>query len=189
MSVAIEFSSNISDRVENDLSPQIVELDTGECQLIGHNFPRIPAGDYEAAYSHYETAAVYSKKIKGDKTTLQGGKIYLHFNIDPFRNSDVLDPKEKIELFISYNAASVTVPFGKNGKFKMTRGKHFVKDFERLIGTVKRRFRISPNNYRGKLLKVHVRDVTHRSNKKDTYTEDCYYSVIDQLKEVLTGQL
>ena len=180
---------NISDRVDNDLSPQVVELDTGECQLTGHNFPRIPAGDYEAAYSHYETAAVFSKKIKGDKTTLQGGKIYLHFDIDPFRNSDVLNPKENIKLFISYNAASVTVPFGKNGKFRMTRGKNFVKDFERLIGSVKRRGRISPNTFKGMLLKVHVRDVTHGSNKKDKYSEENYYSVINQLKEILTGYL
>ena len=157
--------------------------------MIGHNFPRIPAGDYEAAYSHYETAAVFSKKIKGDKTTLQGGKIYLHFDIDPFRNSDVLNPKENIKLFISYNAASVTVPFGKNGKFRMTRGKNFVKDFERLIGSVKRRGRISPNTFKGMLLKVHVRDVTHGSNKKDKYSEENYYSVINQLKEILTGYL
>lgn len=178
---------SIDTQFENDLSPQIVELDTGECELTGHNFARIPSGDYEAAYSHYETAAVYSKKIKGDKTTLQGGKIYLHFNIDPFRNSDVLDPKENIKLFISYNAASVTAPFGKNGKFRMTRGKYFVKDFERLIGSVKRRGRISPNIYKGMLLRVHVRDVTHRSNKKEKYSEDCYYSVMDQLKEILIG--
>ena len=178
---------SIDTQFENDLSPQIVELDTGECQLIGHNFSRIPAGDYEASYSHYETAAVFSKKIKGDKTTLQGGKLYLHFNIDPFRNSGLLDPKENVKLFISYNAASVIVPFGKNGKFRMTRGKHFVKDFERLNGSVKQRGRISPNTFKGKLLKVHVRDVTHGSNKKDKYTEDCYYSVIDQLKEILTG--
>ncbi|GEM_PF-746079 len=187
MNAASELSTDINIHVDNEPSNQIVELDAGECQLIGHNFDRIPAGDYEAAYSHYETAAVFSKKIKGDKTTLQGGKIYLHFNIDPFRNSDVLDPKENIELFISYNAASVTAPFGKNGKFNMTRGKYFVKDFERLIGSVKRRGRISPNTYKGMLLRVHVRDVTHRSNKKEKYTEDCYYSVVDQLKEILIG--
>ena len=187
MSTIEKLSSNVGDLVENDSSTLVVELDTGECQLIGHNFVRIPEGDYEAAYSHYETSPVFSKMIKGDRENLQGGKIYLHFNIDPFRNSDVLDPKENIKLFIAYNAASVTSPFGKNGKFKMTRGKHFVKDFERLIGSVKRRGRISPNIYKGMLLKVHVRDVTHRSNKKDKYSEDCYYSVIDQLKEILTG--
>lgn len=182
-----ELSSNVSDRVENDSSILVVELDTGECELTGHSFARIPAGDYEATYSHFETAPVFSKRIKGDKETLQGGKIYLHFNIDPFRNSDALDPKENINLFISYNAASVTAPFGKNGKFRMTRGKYFVKDFERLIGSVKRRGRISPNIYKGMLLKVHVRDVTNRSNKKDKYSKDCYYSVIDQLKEIVTG--
>jgi len=172
MNATSDLSSGISIQIENEPAKQIVELDTGECQLIGHNFPRIPAGDYEAAYSHYETAAVFSKKIKGDKTTLQGGKIYLHFDIDPFRNSDVLNPKENIKLFISYNAASVTVPFGKNGKFRMTRGKHFVKDFERLNGSVKRRDRISPNTFKGMLLKVHVRDVTHGSNKIDFLYSD-----------------
>ena len=189
MNATSELSPGTNIQVENVPTQQIVELDTGECQLIGHNFPRIPVGDYEAAYSHYETAAVFSKKIKGDKTTLQGGKVYLHFNIDPFRSSAVLDPKENIKLFISYNASSVTVPFGKNGKFRMTRGKHFVNDFERLNGSVKRRDRISPNTYKGMLLMVHVRDVTHGSNKKDKYTENNYYSVIDQLKEILTGKL
>ena len=187
MSVTVDYSPDVIDRVENEPASQIVELDTGECQLIGHNFIRIPEGNYEAAYSYYETAPVFSKKIKGDKETLQGGKIYLHFNIDPFRNNDILDPKENIKLFISYNAASVIAPFGKNGKFRMTRGKYFVKDFERLIGSVKRRGRISPNIYKGMLLRVHVRDVTHRSNKKEKYTEDCYYSVVDQLKEILIG--
>lgn len=187
MNAASDLSPDISIQVESEPVKQVVELDTGECELTGHSFARIPAGDYEAMYSHFETAPVFSKRIKGDKETLQGGKIYLHFNIDPFRNSDVLDPKENIKLFISYNAASVVAPFGKNGKFRMTRGKYFVKDFERLIGSVKRRGRISPNIYKGMLLKVHVRDVTNRSNKKDKYSEDCYYSVIDQLKEILTG--
>ena len=69
----------------------------------------------------------------------------------------------------------------------MTRSKKFVKDVERLNGSDKRRGRISPNTFKGMLLIVHVRDVTHGSNKKDKYTEDCYYSVIDQLKAILTG--
>ena len=187
MNTATDIAPDVSDRVENEPASQIVELDTGECELTGHNFPRIPEGDYDAIYSHYETAPIFSKRIKGEKDTLQGGKIYLHFNIDPFRNSDALDPNENIKLFIAYNAASVIAPFGRNGKFRMTRGKDFVKAYERLYGSVKRRGRISPNTYKGMLLKVHVRDVTHRSNKMDKYSEDCYYSVIDKIKEILTG--
>ncbi|NIO84941.1 MAG: hypothetical protein GTN53_30890, partial [Candidatus Aminicenantes bacterium] len=42
---------------------QTVELDTGECLLTGHDVVRIPAGEYEASYSHYETAAVFAKKL------------------------------------------------------------------------------------------------------------------------------
>lgn len=163
----------------------ISELDSGECGLIGER-ERIPKGEYQAAYSHYETAAVFSCGIKGEKEIRRGGKVYLWFNIDPYKNSALIDARDNIKLFVSYNAASITRPFGKNGKFKMTRGKRFVQDYEKFFGSVKRRDRISPNKYKGKLLKVHVDDVT-RDSGQHKYPEDQFYSVIDELVSIETG--
>jgi len=170
---------------QNHTPSSIVDLDTGECLLVGDR-ERIPVGNYQAIYSHYETACVFSSGIKGEKKIRAGGKVYLWFDIDPYKNSKQIDATENIKLFMSYNAASIIQPFGKNGKFKMTRGKKFVQDFERLIGSVKRRDRISPNAYKGKLLNVHVNDVT-RSSTQGKYTEDQYYSVIDKLNKIDAG--
>lgn len=161
----------------------VTGINVGECILIGPERHLIPDGFYEAIFSHHETASVFTKKV-GD--VREGGKLYLWFDIDPLHNSNVLNPNEKIKLYISYNAASVGVPTGRNGKFKMTRGKKFVQDFERLIGTVKRRDRISPSNYRNKVFKVKVRTVTIDKNKRE-YTEGGCYSIIDELVEILVG--
>ena len=163
----------------------VVEIDTGECELIGAR-DRIPKGDYQAQFSHYETSSIFSSRIKGDKNNRTGGKLYLWFNIDPYKNSNKIDPRGNIKLYISYNAASISTPFGKNGKFRMTRGKKFVQDYERFFGSVKRRDRISPNNYKGKLLNVHVEDVIKDRQQKD-YTADQYYSVIDCLISIGVG--
>lgn len=163
----------------------VTELDAGECLLIGER-ERIPQGEYQAVYSHYETAAIFSSSIKGEKKIRTGGKVYLWFKIDPYKNSEQIDPRINIKLFISYNAASIIHPFGKNGKFRMTRGKRFVQDYEKLFGSVRRRDRISPNNYKGKLLKVHVDDVV-KDSKQYKYSEDQFYSVIDKLITIEAG--
>lgn len=174
-----------AEAIKDHTSSPIVELDAGECLLIGER-ERIPEGNYQATYSHYETAGIFSSGIKGDKKIRSGGKVYLWFNIDPFKNSKQIDARENIKLFLSYNAASIIHPFGKNGKFRMTRGKKFVQDFERLIGSVKRRDRISPNAYKNKVLNVHVSDVTRSSNQQK-YEEEQYYSVIDKLNNIEAG--
>lgn len=160
----------------------IEELDSGECELIGPERFLVPEGDYQAIYTHYETASVFQKKVNG---FTEGGKLYLWFRIDPYKISS-LDPRDNVYLFISYNASSVLIPTGMNGKFKMTRGKKFVQDFERLIGTVKRRDRISPNNFKNMLVNVHVHTVTKNQHQKD-HPEATHYSVIDQIKEIHAG--
>jgi hypothetical protein len=178
--------SNPSLSVKSPIQEQpITELDSGECQLLGAR-ERIPKGDYQAIYSHYETAGVFSSGIKGEKKIRTGGKVYLWFNIDPYKNSEKIDPRENIKLYASYNAASIIHPFGKNGKFRMTRGKRFVLDYEKLHGSVRRRDRISPNNYKGKLLKVHVNDVV-RDSKQHKYAADMFYSIIDELITIEAG--
>ena len=164
---------------------KITEIDAGECELIGPEKFLIPEGDYEAIYSHYETSPIFIKKNKHGS---EGGKVFLWFRIDPYKSSELIDPRQDTRLFISYNASSVQTPTGRNGKFRMTRGKKFVKDYERLVGSTKRRDRISPNNFKGKLIKVHVHTVL-QDRKQKAYAEDAHYSVIDELKEILTGDL
>lgn len=169
---------------EQPADRNVAELDTGECELVGPEKHLIPEGDYEAVFTHYETAPIFIKKVREQS---QGGKIYCWFRLDPYRTSK-LDPREDYRLFIAYNAASLLAPFGRNGRFRMTRGKKFVKDYERLIGVVRRRDRISPNNLKGKLLKVHVHTVK-RDHNQNEYGEASQYSVIDEIKEVLVGDV
>jgi len=151
----------------------VSEINTGECSLIGHERFLIPDGEYEAAYSHYETASVFTRKNKktGER---EGGKVYLIFDIDPLGNNHEIE--EGTALFIAYNTSRVHTPTGKGGKFDMTRGKKFVKDYEKLFRKIERRDRISPNAYKGKLVRVNVRRVKDQS-----------YSVIDEVKEILVG--
>jgi len=151
----------------------VLEINTGECSLIGHERFLIPDGEYEAAYSHYETASVFTKKNKktGER---EGGKVFLIFDIDPLGNNQEIEKGTK--LFIAYNTSRVHNPIGKGGKFDMTRGKKFVKDYEKLFGKIKRRDRISPNAYKGKLVRVDVRKVKDQS-----------YSLIEEVKEILVG--
>ena len=151
----------------------VSEINTGECSLIGHERFLIPDGEYEAAYSHYETASVFTKKNKktGER---EGGKVYLIFDIDPLGNNQKIE--EGTKLFIAYNTSRVHNPTGKSGKFDMTRGKKFVKDYEKLFGKIKKRDRISPNAYKGKLVRVNVRRVKDQS-----------YSLIEEVQEILVG--
>lgn len=151
----------------------VSEINTGECSLIGHERFLIPDGEYEAAYSHYETASVFTRKNKNTGER-EGGKIYLIFDLDPLGNNHEIEKGTK--LFIAYNASKVHYPTGKNGKFDMTRGKKFVKDYEKHFGKIKRRDRISPNAYKGKLVRVNVRRVKDHS-----------YSLIEDVKEILVG--
>jgi len=164
------------DKTSNEILTQtanVVEISTGECTLIGYERFLIPDGEYEAAYSHHETASVFTKKNKktGER---EGGKIYLIFDIDPFGNN--LEIEKGTKLFKAYNASKVYNPTGKNGKFDMTRGKNFVKDYEKIFGKIKRRYRISPNEYKGKLVSVSVRKVKDQS-----------YSVIDEIEGIIVG--
>ena len=97
--------------------------------------------------------------------------MYVYFDIDPLCNQ--LD--KSVKLYRAYNASKVLNPTGKNGKFCMTRGKDFVRDYERLLGSIRRCDQISPKAYSGKLLRVRVRTVNNE------------YSLIDKLLEVIVG--
>ena len=171
--------------VAKQAQSQVTVIDAGECQLIGPERFLIPEGEYEALFTHYETAPLFIKNVRG---THEGGKVFCWFRIDPYKNSQLIDPREDVRLFISYNASSLQIPYGKNGRFNMTRGKKFVKDFERLIGTAKRRDRIYPSNFKDKLLKVQVHTVTRDKEQKD-YSERSHYSVVDEILEILAGTI
>lgn len=148
------------------------EINSGECKLLGPENILIPPGIYQASYLHHETCGMYSRKMKGEKSRLKGGKVYLWFQIDPYREKLV----EMVELYLPYNTTSVEYPFGKGGKFEMTRKTNYYKDHKRLFG-VSRDDRISPSAFRGKLIEVKVGTVEITEKQKARKVED-QYSVI-----------
>lgn len=155
-------------------------LEEGECELLGPENFLIPEGIYQASYMHYETNGMFARKIKDSNAKLKGGKVYGWFWIDPYEQK--LDPSQRIDLYMPWNASAVLHPLGKGGKFEMTKKTNYYKDYKRLIG-VARADRISPNVFRGKLWKVEVGTVkTNRNQKKHSKT-DCY-SVIRKILEI-----
>ena len=139
----------------------------------------IPEGEYEVEYLHHETSSIFTRNDGGVRA---GGKLYLRFRILPLY-SDEINGKE---LFKSYNVARLIGKPGKYGKFTMTRGKQFVRDFERLIGKTKSLKRISPSAFRGRIYRVKVRTVKINQHHEE-WCDASQYSVIDEIIEAVTG--
>jgi len=154
--------------------------DEGECKLIGPENILIPEGEYQASYLHFETCGMFGKKIKGDKSRLKNGKLYVWFWIDPY--GEKLPTDRKVELYMPYNCSAVLHPIGKGGEFDMSRKKKYAKEFDRLIG-IARRDRISPNAFKNKIWKVRVGTVI-TSEKQNVHSEDECYSVIREIIKV-----
>ena len=55
--------------------------------LEGMDYPMIEPGIYEAVLVSWETSSRFSNKIPGVTNRLEGGKLYLHFQIDPCNNA------------------------------------------------------------------------------------------------------
>ena len=99
----------------------ITELQNGECQLVGPEYSLIPEGEYQAIYLYHETSNIFTRKEGKAKT---GGKLYLWFEILPFHSGEINEKR----LFKSYNVTSLVGKKGRGGKFRMTRGKWFVRE-------------------------------------------------------------
>lgn len=69
--------------------------------LEGLDYPLIKEGLYEAVLIGYETSTRYSKRSKDNKFVL-GGKIYLHFHVDPYKNAGLSG--SKVIIFMPLNA-------------------------------------------------------------------------------------
>ena len=157
----------------------VTELQNGECLLVGPEYSLIPDGEYQAMYLYHETSNIFTRKEGKVRT---GGKLYLWFEILPFHSGEA----NKKRLFKSYNVASLVGKKGRGGKFRMTRGKWFVRDYERLIGRTKRKDRISPRAFSGKIFLVETKTVKTNQDQEEWW-EESQYSVIDKIKEVIAG--
>ena len=94
-----------------------------EVVLEGIDYPLIEPGQYEAYLVSYETSTRFAKKVPEDNTYMKGGKIYMHFRIDPVNNAGL--GNQEIIVFMSFNAKTIKKPYGKNGKFiAARRGKY-----------------------------------------------------------------
>ena len=101
-----------------------------DCEIIGRDYALIPEGEYEVVLDSWETSSRFSRKDKDDPSVIKGGKLYLWFRVDPYKQ--VLDSEAM--LFMAMNVSSLVLPTGENGKFKVgARGKYY-KTLKRLFG-------------------------------------------------------
>ena len=150
--------------------------DIADCEIIGRDYALIPEGEYEVALDSWETSSRFSRKDKDDPSLIKGGKLYLWFRVDPYRQ--VLE-NEKM-LFMAMNVSSLVLPTGENGKFKAgARGKYF-KTIKRLFGEKAAEIAKTPKSLKDKLLIATVRTVKS-DDKQRKHAEEERYSVIDEL--------
>ena len=106
----------------------------GDCIVDGIDYRLVKEGLYEAVLTSYETSTRFCKKGKDSKIR-DGGKIYFHFHIDPYNNAGL--GKEKMIVFMAFNAKQIILPAGKNGKFKVGARTNYVKLFVRKSVTLR----------------------------------------------------
>ena len=151
-------------------------IDIADCEIIGRDYALIPEGEYEVVLDSWETSSRFSRKDKDDPSLIKGGKLYLWFRVDPYRQ--VLE-NEKM-LFMAMNVNSLVLPTGENGKFKAgARGKYF-KTIKRLFGEKAAEIAKTPKSLKDKLLIATVRTVKS-DDKQRKHAEEERYSVIDEL--------
>ena len=83
--------------------------------LEGMDYPLIEPGVYETILVSWETSSRFSRKLPGVTTCLEGGKIYLHFQIYPYKNADSTGQRHIV--FMALNARTIKKPSGQKGKF------------------------------------------------------------------------
>ena len=156
--------------------PNRPDTDT-EVVLEGIDYPFIEPGQYEAYLVSYETGVRFARKVLGDNSYMEGGKIYMHFRIDPLNNAGL--GNQEIIIFMPFNAKTIIRPFGRNGEFTATRRSNYGKLMRRLIGPEKCSI-ATPNALKDKLFIVNVRTV-EKDEKQRTLRKEERYSVIDEI--------
>ena len=145
--------------------------------LEGIDYPLIEPGQYEAYLVSYETGVRFARKVLGDNSYMEGGKIYMHFRIDPLNNAGL--GNQEIIIFMPFNAKTIIRPFGRNGEFTATRRSNYGKLMRRLIGPEKCSI-ATPNALKDKLFIVNVRTV-EKDEKQRSLRKEERYSVIDEI--------
>ena len=88
--------------------------------------------------------------------TWRGGKIYVHFRIDPLNNAGL--GNQEIIVFMPFNAKTIKRPFGRNGNFTATKSSNYRKLMRRLFGIEEYTGAI-PSALKDKLFIVNVRSI------------------------------
>jgi len=148
-----------------------------EVVLEGIDYPLIKPGQYEAYLVSYETSTRFAKKVPEDNTYMEGGKVYMHFRIDPLNNAGL--GNQEIIVFMSFNAKTIIRPFGRNGKFTAARRSNYGKLMRRFFGT-EESTGATPNALKDKLFIVSVRTV-EKDEKQRRLRKEERYSVIDKI--------
>ena len=148
-----------------------------EVVLEGIDYPLIKPGQYEAYLVSYETSTRFAKKVPEDNTYMEGGKVYMHFRIDPLNNAGL--GNQEIIVFMSFNAKTIIRPFGRNGKFTAARRSNYGKLMRRFFGT-EESTGATPNALKDKLFVVSVRTVK-KDEKQRRLRKEERYSVIDKI--------
>ena len=150
-----------------------------DCEIIGRDYALIPEGEYEVVLDSWETSSRFSRKDKDDPSVIKGGKLYLWFRVDPYKQ--VLDSEAM--LFMAMNVSSLVLPTGENGKFKVGARSKYYKTLKRLFGEKAAEIARSPKSLNGKVFVARVRTVKS-DDKQRKHSEEEWYSVIDELIEL-----
>ena len=144
--------------------------------LVGIDYPLIGEGSYEAVLLTWETSSRYSKKSPDNPSMLKGGKIYLHWHIDPYNNAGL--GNDEIIVFMPFNANTLHLPLGDKGRFTAGRRSKYGKLIKKQLGRSKSQGRAYPDVFFNKLFEVNVRTVIS-DEKQQPLSEDEQYSVVD----------
>ena len=150
-----------------------------DCQIVGRDYALLPEGSYEVVLDSWETSSRFSRKDKDNPQLTRGGKLYLWFRVDPYKqilNSEAM-------LFMPMNVSSLVLPTGPKGKFKIGARSKYYKTLKRLFGENAKKYTRSPESLKGKVLIASVRTVT-LDDKQKKHDEKEWYSVIDELLEL-----
>jgi len=155
----------------------MVEL--ADCEIIGRDYALIPEGEYEVVLESWETSSRFSRKDKDDPSVIKGGKLYLWFRVDPYKQ--VLD--SEVMLFMAMNVSNLVLPTGENGKFKVGARSKYYKTLKRLFGEKAAENARSLKSLKDKVFIASVRTVKSDERQR-RHSQEEWYSVIDDLIEL-----
>jgi len=150
-------------------NPNVIAIEDGA--LEDTIKPHIPAGEYVASFSHYETKRIF-------KTP----KLFLHFEvIGP-------GPYCGTKLYCVFRASSLVGKEGKNGRFRVRTRSELFLTLCRLQPDTFRPDRISLRGFKGALFRVRVRTV-EKDYLQRALPEFLRYSVVDSILSIEAGRI